>query len=133
MMRFLLDANVLIALTDTDHTSHERATAWFEQSGGYFATCPITQGALLRFLLRAKAGTTVIEAKGFLSRLVSLEGHEFWPDSVSFLDLPEAGVFGYRQVTDAYLVALARRHKGKLASLDRALAAIHAPTVVLVA
>jgi predicted nucleic acid-binding protein len=36
-------------------------------------------------------------------------------------------------VTDAYLVALARRHKGKLASLDRALAAIHAPTVVLVA
>jgi toxin-antitoxin system PIN domain toxin len=131
-MRFLLDANVLIALTDIDHTSHDRATAWFERAGGLFATCPITQGALIRFMLRTDPEATIQRAKEFLAGVVSLAGHEFWPDSVSYLDLPEVGVFGFRQVTDAYLVALARRRKGKLATLDRALVALHAPQTVLV-
>ena len=129
-MRFLLDANILIALTDIDHTSHKRATSWFAGSGGLFATCPITQGALLRFMLRA--GLAVPGAKELLREVTSLPGHEFWPDSVSFLELPDTGIMGHAHVTDAYLVALARRHKGKLATLDRALAAVHATGTVLV-
>jgi len=131
-MHLLLDANVLIALTDIDHTSHDRATAWFQSSGGLFATCPLTQGALIRFMLRTDPEASIQRAKEFLSDVVSVEGHEFWPDSVSYLELPEAGVIGYRQVTDAYLVALARRHKSKLATLDRALASLHEPETILI-
>ena len=44
------------------------------------------------------------------------------------VDLPErdhlAGVIGHRQVTDAYLVALARHHHGRLATLDKGLATL---------
>jgi predicted nucleic acid-binding protein len=115
-MRFLLDANVLIALTDTDHVSHDRATAWFQHSGSLFATCPITQGALIRFWMRVKADATVREAKEFLRDVVSMRGHEFWPDSVSFLDL----------------IALAHKFRGRVATLDRALAAIHKPDAILI-
>jgi uncharacterized protein len=41
-----------------------------------------------------------------------------------------ARVLGHRQVTDAYLAALARHHKGKLVSFDRGLAALHADVTV---
>src|SRR5580693_10785647 len=131
-MRYLLDANILIALTDIDHISHERATAWVQRTGGLFATCPITQGALIRFMLRARAGTTIQEAKHFLAEVIALKGHQFWPDAISYQQLPEAGVIGHKQVTDAYLVALARHNKGRLATLDRTLAGLHASHVVLV-
>lgn len=124
-MRFLLDANVLIALTDVDHMSHGRATDWFVKSGGLFATCPVTQGALIRYMLRGKIATAIREAKEFLGQVLALEGHEFWADSVSYLDLPEKGVTGYGQVTAAYLVSLADYRGGRLATLNRALAAIH--------
>jgi len=49
-------------------------------------------------------------------------GHEFWPDDVSFrdADLLSAGASpGHRQLTDAYLLALAVRHDGRLATFDR--------------
>ena len=131
-LRYLLDANVLIALTDTDHTSHSRATSWFRQHGGTFATCPITEGALIRYMLRVKAGMTMGQAKEFLHQIVSMPGHEFWPDSVSYLKVSEKGVTGYRQATDVYLVALARERGGKVVTLDRALSAIHATETVLI-
>jgi hypothetical protein len=131
-VRFLLDANVLIALVDTDHTAHDRATAWFQRTGGKFATCPITQGALIRYMLRVQIAPSISEAKEFLARVVSLEGHEFWPDSVPLLELPEKGIRGYGQVTDAYLVLLARSEGGTMATLDRALAAIHGDAVVFI-
>jgi hypothetical protein len=131
-VRFLLDANVLIALSDLDHASHERATIWFENTGGKFATCPITQGAFIRFLFRTRAGTTIGQAKRLLAEIAEMPGHEFWPDSISLPELPERGIAGYRQVTDAYLVALARHNRGKLATLDRSLAALHGDDAVLV-
>jgi uncharacterized protein len=127
---YLLDANVLIALATPDHTLHTRARAWF-QAETYFATCPITQGALLRFHLRQAAYPSIAAAKDLLSRISALPRHEFWPDDASYLKLPEKGVLGHRQVTDAYLVTLAAKHKGALATMDEALAAVH-PTAVLV-
>jgi uncharacterized protein len=50
--------------------------------------------------------------------------HEFWPDT---LTAPRAlkplmqDAFGYRQITDAYLLSLALRHKARLATFDRGL------------
>jgi predicted nucleic acid-binding protein len=48
----LLDANVLIALVVAEHVHHDAAAEWLSASDETFATCPITQGSLIRFLLR---------------------------------------------------------------------------------
>ena len=131
-MRLLLDANLLISLCDLDHVDHQRATIWSQQNMKLFATCAITQGALIRHIMRAKEGATVLQAKGILKQVVSMPGHIFWSDAVSYMDLPEKGVVGYRQVTDAYLIALAAHHTGRVATFDRALAALHSPIAILV-
>lgn len=127
---YLLDANVLIALATPEHSLNKRAAAWFRQ-GHRFATCPITQGALLRFHLRAGVGATAESARQLLAAISALPRHEFWPDDVSYLDLPTTGVVGHRQVTDAYLVLLARNHGGSVATLDEGLAALHAGTTLV--
>lgn len=121
---YLLDANVLIALATPEHSLNARAAAWYRK-GHRFATCPITQGALFRFHLRAGVDATAESAKLLLESIASLPRHEFWPDDVSFLDLPTAGIVGQRQVTDAYLALLARNHGGSVATMDQALAGVY--------
>ncbi|HEY3826999.1 MAG TPA: TA system VapC family ribonuclease toxin [Bryobacteraceae bacterium] len=127
---YLLDANVLIALATPEHSLNDRAVAWFRK-GHRFATCPITQGALVRFHLRAGIDATAESAKLLLESISSLPRHEFWPDDVSFLEMPTTGIIGHRQVTDAYLALLARKHDALLATMDQALAAIHAGTTLI--
>lgn len=127
---YLLDSNVLIALATPDHTLHHRARRWF-QPGLRFATCPITQSALLRFILLFSQQPSSSAAKHILGRITALPGHEFWPDSISCLEIPETGVIGHRQVTDAYLAALAAAHDGALATMDEALAAVHRYAVLI--
>jgi uncharacterized protein len=68
-----------------------------------------------------------------------VEGHVFLPDDVELVTGSEralAGrIVGHRQVTDAHLLALARRHRARLATLDRAvttLAGEDSSVVVLV-
>lgn len=47
----LLDVNVLIALIDPRHVHHEPSHRWFQAHGcDGWATCPLTQTALLRIL-----------------------------------------------------------------------------------
>ena len=127
---YLLDCNVLIALATPEHSLNARAAAWFVK-GHRFATCPITQGALFRFHLRAGVEATAESAKLLLDSISALPRHEFWADDVSFLEMPTKGILGHKQVTDAYLVLLARRHGGSLATMDRALAAVHSGTTLL--
>ncbi len=120
----LLDSNILIALATPEHSLNARAAAWYRK-GHRFATCPITQGALHRFHLRAGVEATAESAQLLLKSISALPLHEFWPDDVSYLDLPSARITGHKQVTDAYLVLLARRHGGTLVTMDQALAALH--------
>jgi toxin-antitoxin system PIN domain toxin len=127
---YLLDCNVLIALATPEHSLNTRAAAWFRK-GYRFATCPITQGALVRFYLRTGVDATADSAKLLLEAMSSLPRHEFWPDDVSYLDMPTRGIVGHRQVTDSYLVLLARKHGGSVATMDRGLAAVHAGTTLL--
>lgn len=51
-MTVLLDANVLMALLIDDHVHHQAAENWFAGMTRGFATCPITQGSLMRLLIR---------------------------------------------------------------------------------
>jgi predicted nucleic acid-binding protein len=126
----LLDSKVLIAPPTPEHSLNARAAAWFRK-GYRFATCPITQGALYRFHLRTGVDATAESAKLLLESISALPRHEFWPDDVSYLDLPTAGIVGHKHVTDAYLVLLARHHGGTLLTMDQALAAIHASATLL--
>jgi toxin-antitoxin system PIN domain toxin len=115
----LLDANVLIALTVLEHEHHERATAWASTVDG-FAICPVVEGALVRFMVRL--GESAATAADVIQRIRDLPACEFLPDSISYGDVDLDHVVGHRQVTDAYLVSLARAHDAVLATLDEALA-----------
>lgn len=126
----LLDGNVLVALTDEAHVHHGAAVRWFTSEGHPFATCPITQGTLLRLLLRHGAVETAVQAGVVLAELTAHPRHRFWADDLDYGRVSWKGVIGHRQVTDAYLAALARAHDGRLATFDRALAALHGDVVL---
>ncbi len=57
---------------------------------------------------------------------------EFWPDSISFRDADMTEVVGHRQVTDAYLAALAVSQGALLATLDAGLAGLRPDVALLV-
>ena len=130
-MTHLLDASVLIALVVSEHEHHDRASEWFQQvAEPGVALCPITEGALGRFLFR-----TGESAAGVAQLLAALHNHpsvDFWPDSISYVDVPLSRIRGHRQLTDAYLVALAASRKAVLATLDRPLAATWPEHVLLI-
>jgi toxin-antitoxin system PIN domain toxin len=131
---FLLDVNVLIALIDPTHVSHEDAHRWFAQAGSAsWATCPMTENGVLRIVGSPRypntPGSPAVVA-AVLGRLRALPGHVFWPDDISLLDrrhVEAAQVLGAGQVTDTYLLALAAAHGGRLASLDRRLSVTAVP------
>jgi toxin-antitoxin system PIN domain toxin len=127
---FLLDINVLIALMDPAHILHERAHRWFSATGRRaWASCPITENGVLRIVGHARypnsPGSPAAVAP-LLAELLALRGHEFWPDDVSLLDrrwVRGESLLRSAQVTDSYLLALARAHGGALASFDAHIAA----------
>ena len=125
-----MDANVLVALIVSDHVHHDAAENWFAGVDDSFATCPITQGSLVRLLMRG--GQSAEDAHAVVTALTGNSRHQFWPDSVSFTDFALRGVIGHRQVTDAYLAQLARANSGTLATFDRGLVALHPDVAELV-
>ena len=121
----LLDGNVLVALVSSTHVHHLAAQAWFAAGNQPFATCPITQGTLLRLLMRL-GDVPADTAVAVLAGVTGHARHRFWPDLLGYADISWRGVLGHRQVTDAYLAALARHHRGRLVTFDTGLAALHA-------
>ncbi|MFN7974891.1 MAG: TA system VapC family ribonuclease toxin [Acidobacteriota bacterium] len=122
----LLDVNVLIALFDGAHVHHEIAHAWFgRQRARGWATCPLTENALARILSHpsyAGRGTTTSDAIERLETLRSAGKHSFWPDDVSLCDASifrAEGIGGHGHITDVYLLALAVKNHGTLATFDR--------------
>jgi uncharacterized protein len=131
-MTHLLDGNVLVALIDRAHVHHTAAVGWFGAHSGPFATCPITQGTLMRLLLRFGAVADPSSAVAVLRGLTAHPRHAFWPDDLGYTAISWAGVLGHRQVTDSYLAALARHRGGLLVTFDRGLAALHADVSELI-
>jgi toxin-antitoxin system PIN domain toxin len=125
----LLDVNLLIALAWPTHVSHERALRWFERRAGQsWATCPLTELAFVRIVSNpafSPHALTVAEAANILSASLADPVHVFWPDDLPMnnaLALAAESLQGHKQLTDAYLLGLARNRKGKLATLDKAVA-----------
>lgn len=125
----LLDGNVLVALVTSTHVHHAAAQRWFASGDQPFATCPITQGTLLRLLMRL-GEMTAEAATAVLAGVTSHNRHRFWADDLGYAKVLWRGVIGHRQVTDAYLAALARRHRGRLVTFDTGLAALHSDVAV---
>lgn len=129
-MTVLLDSNVLIALLVVEHVHHDAAETWLTGSDSPFATCPITQGSLVRFLVRE--GQTAEAARDVVRSVTAHPRHEFWPDDISYQDVATRGIIGHRQVTDAYLANLARSRQGELATFDQGFAKLHHEVALLV-
>lgn len=127
MKAALLDANLLIALIWPAHQHHERAHAWFERRGrASWASCPLTELAFVRIVSNPAFSVDALnpaDALALLKRSLAHPRHEFWPDEVEVSDAlgQAAGQKGHRQLTDAYLLALAHRHAAVLASFDAGL------------
>lgn len=132
----LLDVNVLVALAWPNHVHHESAHRWFErhQSAGW-ATCPLTQTGFVRVSSNDRVfpeARSPREALDLLGRIVALPKHVFWMDDTSIVKsrfVSRESLVGYRQLTDAHLLALALRRKGRLATFDRALQDLVPPAI----
>lgn len=128
-MRSLLDVNVLIALLDADHVSHDVAWAWFNRNArGGWASCPLTQNGCIRIMSHARYPSPIPVQSGMerLREATASSHHAFWPDDVTLLDetvADAARIHGPRQLTDLYLLALAVHHSGRLVTFDHAIAA----------
>jgi toxin-antitoxin system PIN domain toxin len=124
----LLDVNVLIALLWPAHEHHAAAHGWFRKiEGRSWATCPLTELAFIRIVSNPAFSSDALSPAAALSLLdnnLEHPSHVFWPDDLPvrlslFDDLRQ--MEGHRQVTDLYLLALAKSHKGALVTFDAGL------------
>jgi len=99
---------------------------WIEQNAG-FAVCPITEGALVRYIMRTSDDGAKV-ARQTMNTVSQISGYNFWPDEISYGTLDLRHISGHKQVTDAYLVALANSRQSRLATFDSALATVHKGT-----
>lgn len=125
-MTYLLDVNVLIALAWPQHIHHQAAHNWFKTTGREsWATCAITQLAFIRISSNPGIIAEAVapaEAVDVLRNITKVSGHRYLDKAVAVDQIDELynlAVLGHRQVTDAYLLGLARHHKGRLATFDR--------------
>jgi uncharacterized protein len=128
MSAALLDVNVLIALFDPAHPNHEEAHRWFgRQKMDGWATCPMTENGCVRVLSNPAYPTieaTPVEVIERLREMCTDAKHEFWDERLSVLDphvFHPAFISGSQKITDVYLLALAVRHRGRLATFDRSI------------
>jgi predicted nucleic acid-binding protein len=124
--RLLLDVNVWVALFDDAHVASPQANALIDTPGIAIATCPLVENGVIRVLnlpsygRRGALGLQRVRAQ--LIRACQSLDHEFWPDDVTLRDdtaVDFSRVHGHNQITDLYLLALAVRHGGALATFDQ--------------
>jgi toxin-antitoxin system PIN domain toxin len=123
--RALLDVNVLLALLDTDHVDHLRSRRWLEaEIDNGWASCAVTQNGFVRIVSQPRYPSPISPARALdlLGHACATAHHEYWPCDVSVLDtdtVDRERIHGPRQVTDAYLLALAVEHGGRFVTFDR--------------
>ena len=125
MSRALLDINVLLALFDSDHLDHGRAHAWLDDEiDAGWASCAITQNGFVRIVSQPRYPSPIPPAQAIelLGQACTTRHHAFWNCDQSILDdrvVDRSRLHGPRQVTDAYLLALACANEGRFVTFDR--------------
>jgi uncharacterized protein len=129
MSKHLLDANALIALAWPAHEHHQRIHTWFQKhhSSGW-ATTAFTQAAFIRIVSQpafsggvSESAIGPREAADILTRNTSYRGHKFLTSDLQInevISICTGGLVGHRQVTNAYLLALAIKNRYKLVTFD---------------
>ena len=124
----LLDVNVLVALFDPAHVHHDAAHDWFaDHRADGWATCAVTENGFLRVVSNPRFGPELLRpaaALDSLRKFCASPGHQFWSEEISLRD-PELFDLstgrGHQQLTDIYLLGLAKRRRGCLATFDRSI------------
>lgn len=129
--KYLLDVNVLIALTDLKHIHHGMVTNWFDAPGLDWGICAFTEAGFLRVAMNSRMGYySLDEATNVLAVLAQHPGYRFWPLAHGWgtLAMPfRKYVYGHQQITDAYLLGLAIKEEGVLVTLDKAIKSLAGP------
>jgi len=127
----LLDVNVLIALLWPPHEAHARAQRWFAQNARQgWATCAMTQAGFVRIVsnpIFSRRAVSPRDALDVLSGSLQHPAHHFWAEDIGVTEaLAHFGrrLLGDQHVTDAYLLGLAIRKKGRLATLDASISSL---------
>ncbi|MEB3234840.1 MAG: TA system VapC family ribonuclease toxin [Cyanobacteriota bacterium] len=124
-MRALLDINVIIALLDGQHVLHRAAQAWLECNiDAGWASCPITQNGVIRILSQPTYPNSrpAAEVAARLAEACSHPAHQFWSGGLSLVadgHVSWRRLLGPRQITDAYLLAVAVAEGGRLVTFDQ--------------
>jgi uncharacterized protein len=123
LITYLLDVNLLLALTDPMHVHHEPAHHWFAEKGRLaWATCAITENGFVRIASHPRYPNQpgdVPAVMAILSQLCRVPGHRFWAEDISLLHILKSdAIISHAHITDLYLLGLAVQKKGKLATLD---------------
>ena len=133
-MAVLLDVNILVALLVPEHQHHAIAVSWFSKAAtNGWATCTVTELGVIRVCAQLPGTTWPPEATAdrLLMMIVTNREYVWWPSAVSPAVLPEVrSAATGKQVTDRYLLGMARRNRGKLVTFDRALAAAGGDSVI---
>lgn len=122
---FLLDINVLFAVLNKTHGAHSSVMTWLETIDQH-ASCGVTQIGTFRLLLtpapmRGKP-LRPAAAHESMARFTGLRHHRFVAcPAVSSSIVGRTN--GHQAAVDDYLVQIASNAGGRLATLDRALAA----------
>lgn len=118
----LLDVNALVALAWDSHVHHAAIRRWWaDHAAAGWATCPMTESGFVRVSSNPKVlphAVAVADARAVLAALRAAPGHRFLADDVSLADADVPVVHGHRQVTDAHLLTLARRHGVPFVTFD---------------
>lgn len=122
-MTYLLDVNVLLAMSYIKHDHHDRAEEWFNKFQAdnvsmSLATCSITELGFVRIASGAAGFSANVKlAQEELKILKTRRRFVFLDDCLGANHLPDWAETS-KHVTDGHLVALASVHRGRLVTLD---------------
>lgn len=122
----LLDVNVLVALFFPDHVHHDLAHDWFsDHRHEGWATCPLTENGLIRVACQQPSDELLVRPADViagLERFCRDKLHRAWTDVITLTDatlFAPQFISSHRQLTDVYLLGLAKKMGGRLATFDR--------------
>lgn len=120
-------------LLTAKHAKHAKHAKWKILSV-LFVFSAVTQAGFVRIVSNPAFSRDAVQPREAIQvhpANTTAPDHEFWPDELPMAEtVAFAGVrlMGHPQVTDAYLLGLAIRRGGMLATLDQSIAALTEPT-----
>jgi hypothetical protein len=119
----LPDVNVLISVAWPNHQFHVAATRRLESGAARWATCALTQLGFIRLSSNPSAvpgAKSPAEAASLLASMVRDPLHIYLESLPPPVELQRGfeKIVGYKQVTDAYLLSIARRYGATFVTFD---------------